>query len=182
MGTDGKRGPKMCGDARRRRRRADAHHFVLDVLLRSGEHFHRVLAQTLSSWCNFMMNLILLIIINAPHIPPRLRIPARDPEADEGFPEINCFHRFRRRARSRLQGLHAVSWAWAEQSIWSGIGGMMGIVSSVKELPKCCSLLDMTFPDFSLSLETGATLVCKTDDDATDDGIDSFDALMHRLR
>ena len=49
------------------------------------------------------------------------------------------------------------------------------------QLPNARSLLDMTFPDFSLSLETGATLVCKTDDDATDDGIDSIDALMHRL-
>ena len=49
------------------------------------------------------------------------------------------------------------------------------------ELPNARRLLDMTFPDFSLSLETGATLVCKTDGNATDDGTDSIDTLMHRL-
>ena len=49
------------------------------------------------------------------------------------------------------------------------------------ELPNARRLLDMTFPGWSLSLETGATLVCKTDDDRTDDGTDSIDTLMHRL-
>jgi hypothetical protein len=38
----------------------------------------------------------------------------------------------------------------------------------------------MTFPGRSLSLETGATLLCRTADD-TDDGADGLDILMHRL-
>ena len=48
------------------------------------------------------------------------------------------------------------------------------------ELPNARRLLDMTFPGWSLSLETGATLLCRTADD-TDDGADDVDILMHRL-
>ena len=166
---------------------ADAYHFVLDVVLHSsggGETFHCVLApdavELVQSHDEFDPT---KIIINAPHIPPRFvaQIPERwDPEADEDFQRSTASIGFAVvrgrdskvctlfRGRGRTEHM--------EWDRWDD-----GYREFRCELPNARSLLDMTFPDFSLSLETGATLVCKTDDDATDDGIDSFDALMHRL-
>ena len=165
---------------------ADAYHFVLDVVLRSGEHFHRVLApdaiRLVQSHDEFDPT---KIIINAPHIPPRFvaQISGRwDAEDDEDFHRSTASIGFAVvrgrdskvctlfRGRGRTEHMELDPW-----------GGDWDNREFRCELPNARRLLDMTFPDFSLSLETGATLVCKTDGNATDDGTDSIDALMHRL-
>ena len=162
---------------------ADAYHFVLDVVLRSGEHFYRVLApdaiRLVQSHDEFDPT---KIIINAPHIPPRFvaQIPERwDPEADEDFQRSTASIGFAvvRGRDSKVCTLFRGR-GRTEHMEWERWGD--GVREFRCELPNARSLLDMTFPDFSLSLETGATLVCRTADD-TDDGADGLDILMHRL-
>ena len=177
-------GPAAVDDA------ADTYHFVLDVVLHSsggGETVHRVLApdavELVQSHDEFDPT---KIIINAPHIPPRF-VAHIDPEADEDYED---FYRYStgsigfavvRGRDSKICTLFRGHGS-AEHIEWDPWGRDPDDREFRCELPNARRLLDMTFPDFSLSLETGATLVCKTDGNATDDGTDSsIDILMHRL-
>ena len=175
-------GPAAVDDA------ADTYHFVLDVVLhsRGGETFHCVLApdavELVQSHDEFDPT---SIIINAPHIPPRFvgQIPEGWGPLDEDYED------FRRYSTGSI-GLAVVR--GRDSKVCTLFRGQ-GRTEHVEwdnwdderefrcELPNARRLLDMTIPGWSLSLETGATLVCKTDDDRTDDGTDSIDTLMHRL-
>ena len=176
-------GPAVVDDA------ADAYHFVLDVVLRQGEHyhehFHRVLAPDAvrleQPHGEFDPT---TIIINERHIPPRFvtQIPEGwDPDFQESFQRSTDSIGFAvvRGRDSKVCTLFrgrgsAEHMEWDRWDDWDDPEFRC-------ELPNARRLLDMTFPDFSLSLETGATLLCRTADD-TDDGADGLDILMHRLK
>ena len=164
---------------------ADAYHFVLDVILRSGEHFHRVLAPDAvrleQPHDEFDPT---TIIINERHIPPRFvtQIPEGwDPDFQESFQRSTDSIGFAvvRGRDSKVCTLFrgrgsAEHMEWDRWDDWDDPEFRC-------ELPNARRLLDMTFPAWSLSLETGATLLCRTADD-TDDGADGLDILMHRLK